>query len=175
MRRAAFFRCQKGTWRSEDGTGNGFRRTMGADRAHSSAAEAAAVPVHWTQADRKSSGADGDRFRPPHGDSLGGPAQGDGLRMRDDVLEAIARLASGRGVGRHPPCLAQPFARSGPTRLVPHGGGQFQCACCFWGRRQGRTLPIEAKAARSTTSSSTATGRRWPSPSAVPMPQTSRN
>src|SRR2546423_4894269 len=55
-----------------------------------------------------------DRYR------LGGPAAGDGLRLRHDLLAALARLARSRRVGKTARDAAGPAAQGGPAGA---GGG----------------------------------------------------
>src|SRR3990170_4882427 len=105
---------------------------MGTDRTASTAGQAAALPIPRSQTGGPSGGAYRNCVCPAHGDSLGGFTQRNGMRVRDDVLEATARLAGRRSVGRHPPDVAQQTARCGQARLVPDGRGQFQRSRRFW-------------------------------------------
>jgi transposase len=57
---------------------------------------------------------------------VGDAAAGDGLRQRDDVLAALARLAAGGCLGTITPGAARPTRRGGGDRLVARQPGQRQ-------------------------------------------------
>lgn len=110
---------------------------MVVDRTHSSAAQAPAFSISRPKAGGASGGAHWDSVRLADRDPVGGFAQRDGLRMRHDLLEAAARLAGGRRVGRHPPSSIEQASRGRQDRLVVHGCRQFQRPRCFWGAQTG--------------------------------------
>lgn len=110
---------------------------MVVDRTHSSAAQAPVFSISRPKAGRASGGAHWDSVRLADRDPVGGFAQRDGLRMRHDLLEAAARLAGGRRVGRHPPSSIEQASRGRQDRLVVHGCRQFQRPRCFWGAQTG--------------------------------------
>ena len=110
---------------------------MGDHRARPPGSQTSAFSISRAQADRKPSGAVGDSLCSENGNTLAGFAPGNGLWVRHELLEATARLASSRRVGRHPPDLAQQAAPGREDRLVTRGRGQFQCARRFWGAQTG--------------------------------------
>ncbi len=85
---------------------------MGFDRAPA-APEAAAVSVSRSQANRQSEGVDGHSVRSEVRHSVGDAAQGNGLRQRNDVLAAVARLAASGRVGEDTSCVAGTPAAGG--------------------------------------------------------------
>ena len=56
---------------------------------------------------------------------MGDAATRDGVRLRSDVLAAVAGLAGGRRLGPTPPRVASPSAPGGPARLEPSLPGQL--------------------------------------------------
>src|SRR5438034_3379202 len=65
-------------------------------------------------------------------------AQGDGLRLGDDLLAAAQRMEQGRGLGQGASKASEASARSRPDRLVPRRGGLLLGA---GGKRGAQTGP----------------------------------
>lgn len=107
-----------------DGPTRGHGRPVGGDRTADS--ETAPSPQGRAAAGQRSPGVNRDFVCAEDRHSVGVSAAGDGLRQRDDVLAAAARLAAGRRLGEAAPPIARPAAGSRPTRLVAGGGGQRQ-------------------------------------------------
>lgn len=59
---------------------------------------------------------------------MGEAARRDGLRLRDELLAAAARLAGGRGLGRLAPPAAGAVAGCGADRLAAGRAGQCHCS-----------------------------------------------
>jgi transposase len=112
------------------------RQFVGGDCA-AFAGEASAAPVSRTEAIGRPRGADRDSVRVEDGDSLGGYATRDGLRVGDDMLAEAARLAEGRRLGHGPPDLAGPAPGSRENRLFACGGGLGLGAGGFGGAQTG--------------------------------------
>lgn len=87
-------------------------------------AETTPVPVSGTQAGPGPQGSDRDRVRAQDGDPMGGPAAGDGLWQRHDLLAAPARVAGGGRVATAARTAAGPLAGRRQNRLVTRGGRQ---------------------------------------------------
>jgi len=81
--------------------------------------------------------ADWNSLRTQNRHRLGGSSAGDGLRLWDDLLAAIAGMAGRGRVGRYSARFAQPLASRGSTRLVSRRGRQRQRPRCFWGAQTG--------------------------------------
>src|SRR5215218_8788606 len=93
----------------------GYRRTVGNHRT-ASTSRAAQTPRRKTT-HRGPGGSDGYRLRAKERHPLGDASQGDGLRIGDDLLATLARVARGRGVGKAAPHLARPPGGGRPDRL----------------------------------------------------------
>lgn len=91
----------------------------------------------WTQTSPGSSGIDRNSLRAQNGHGLAGPAFGNGLWQRDDLLATAPRLAAGGRVEKTPPGIVAPIARGRSDRLVASRGGLQQCARRFWGLQTG--------------------------------------
>src|SRR6266536_3993333 len=63
-----------------------------------------------------------DLVRAAHGDRLGAPAAGVRLRLRDDRLAQVARLAVGPGLGEAARVVARRVARGRSARVVARSG-----------------------------------------------------
>src|SRR5208337_3118828 len=73
------------------------RRTLEADRALATPTQTAPPPLPRPQAHRRPQSPDRHPLRSENRHQLGGPASGDGLRLRHDLLEEAPRLEPGRG------------------------------------------------------------------------------
>lgn len=131
VRREAF------AWRQQHGQTDSDRRRVARDRAVYSGTAAASFSISRPQADRQSSSDDGHSLRAPDRHWLGGPSAGNGLRLRNDVLAALARLDCGRRVGHDPSRLVGSPERRRPDRLVTGPHRQQQRSRCFWGAKTG--------------------------------------
>lgn len=69
--------------------------------------------------------------------ALGIAAQGDGVRLRHDMLAPGARLAGGRRVGEAALHLADEAAQCRAARFLPCDCRQFVGACRAWGKKTG--------------------------------------
>ena len=96
-----------------------------------------------------------DRLGLPHGHyyfraakrhTLADDAQKTGLRLRHDLLAAVARLAAGRNLGFNPFCIAGLAFARWPDRLVACCYRQLFRARSFWGlvvnKRRLLELPV---------------------------------
>jgi len=77
------------------------------------------------------------RRKSPHRHPLGGPAPGDGLWLRHDLLATPARLAKGGRMGQNPQDPAQQIAASRTDRFFPCSSGFRLCTSGFWGAKTG--------------------------------------
>jgi len=126
------FGCHGG---QTNGQASAHGRAMGTCGAGVARAKAAAQ--RWTATNSQSKRPDWNSFRTQNRNRLGGSSPRDGLRVRDDLLAAIAGMAGRGRVGRHPARFAQPPASRGSNRLVTRRGGQRQRSRCFWGAQTG--------------------------------------
>src|SRR5271166_1569460 len=93
------------------------RRTLEADRALATPTQTAPPPLPRPQAHRRPQSPDRHPLRSENRHQLGGPASGDGLRLRHDLLEEAPRLEPGRGLAEAPRDAAGRAARGGQDRL----------------------------------------------------------
>ena len=110
---------------------------MGTDRADIAAAEAEAVEVSRSQAYGSPKGAHRDTVCAQERYSLGDAAEGDGLRLGDDLLAVPARVAGGRGMAEDPRGAACEATRGREYRLVAGSCGQRIGAGGFGGAKTG--------------------------------------
>jgi len=109
---------------------------MGADPTLT-AQQGAASKISRTQTGLRPRGADRNSLRAQDGHGLAGPAFGNGLWQRYDLLAAAARLAKSWRLGKTPPAIVAPIAHGRSARLVA-GRGRFERrACSFWGLQTG--------------------------------------
>jgi hypothetical protein len=117
--------------RTADGRAVGDRRTA--------AAAGAAQAEGWKAPRAEPGGPHRHRLRAQDGHALGDAPEGDGLRVRFDVLAEAARLAGGRGVAPAAPDLAGQAGRGGRDRLVEGVPGLGERARQRGARRSVRT------------------------------------
>ena len=122
-----------------DGEAVGQRRAVAACRAADPEGRAP-LPLPGTQADRRSEGVDGDPVRVADGDPVGVPAQGDGLRVGDDLLASPQGMAGAGRVAAAARAAAGEAARVRPDRLVTGGDRQLARP-----RRWGARRPVQAQ------------------------------
>src|SRR6266496_46008 len=91
--------------------------------------------------------------RAAHGDRLGAPAAGVRLRLRDDRLAQVARLAPGRGLGEAARVVARRVARRRSARVVARSGRLEVPAGEKGARKPVPARSTAAARAASTTSS----------------------
>jgi Transposase DDE domain len=91
-------------------------------------------------------GADRDSVRAQDRHSLGVPAPRDGLRLRHDLLAALAGLEPGRGLASAAHRVAGPSGRNRSDRLEPCQSGQWQPAGQKGGPETGPNPTDRAKA-----------------------------
>src|SRR5437762_2427469 len=101
-------------------TMDGAGRVVGADRTAATPTPAA-VAQPWPETDTGPTGAVRDPVRAVHGDPVGVPAAGVGVRLRDDLLAAPGRMARGRGLATPARAPAGRAARRRQARLVQGG------------------------------------------------------
>jgi len=101
------------------------------------AAQAATMEVSRSKTGRPSRSADGDSLRTSHGNPVGRPAVGDGLRKRRDLLAASARLAGGRHLGPTPSRAAAEARGRDANRLVSRGRRFLVHPCRRRGKKTG--------------------------------------
>ena len=78
------------------------------------------------------------------GDSLGGPAPGDGLRVRHELLAVSPRMAEGRSLGGSPQGPARPVASRRATGPFDGHCGQFPCPSRRGGENTGPS-PVDRR------------------------------
>ena len=139
------------------------RSTLARARTAATAARST-FPFPGSQAHRGSTLLDRHPVRASHRDSVGVPAQGDGLWQWRDVLAQAARLASRRSVGEAAPRTSGEAASSRETRLVARSGRLVvDPRDRRGGKKAGRIQRIEHDPGASTTSSPMAEGSPCPS------------
>jgi hypothetical protein len=128
----------------------GDRRPVGDRR---TAAAPGAAQAEGRQAPRaRPGGPHRHRLRAQDGHTLGDAPQGDGLRLRFDVLAEAARLAGGGRVGAVAPGLAGQAWPGGRDRLVEGVFGLGERARQKGGRKVGKNpTDLKANRARSAT------------------------
>src|SRR5271157_4560905 len=139
------------------------RRTLEADRALTTPTQTAPPPLPRPQAHRRPQSPDRHPLRSENRHQLGGPASGDGLRLRHDLLEEAPRLEPGRGLAEAPRDAAGRAARGGQDRL---GAGAdptaASCAPAAVADGRARALSTAARGGASTRSSPMRAGfRSW--------------
>ena len=77
---------------------------------------------------------------------MGIPAEGDGLRLRDDLLASTAGLAGGGGVEESPSRAARGVPPGGQDRLVARGRGQLERSSLKRGLQTGPDPTDRARA-----------------------------
>src|SRR5437667_5298794 len=119
-----------------DGEAAGLRRVVGADRAVDPEGEAA-LPLSGAQAARRPQGVDGDPVRVADRDRVGVLAAGAGLRLGDDLLATLTRVATGRCVAAAARVAAGEAERGRPDRLVAGRDRQLARAGVWGGAKTG--------------------------------------
>jgi len=152
------------------------RRSVGADRAAPARAQAAAQALSRAQEARRPQSDDRDCVRAAFRHSLANAAAGNGVRLRDDVLEPSVRVAGSGRVGEDPsraPAEA-PWGRS--DRLVAGARGfRFAARGGGGGKKAAPIRPTGARPGANITSSRTRGDCPWPFVSRAPTSMTSRN
>jgi transposase len=95
------------------------------------------VSVSRAKTNIKSPGPDGDIVRVENRYWLGRPAAGDGLRLWNDLLASVARMAKSRRVGPDTQGSAEQITTSRPDRFFPCDSRFVISACRFWGAKTG--------------------------------------
>lgn len=121
---------------------------MDIDRACSAAAQAAPQEVSGAQADQQPPSVDRDFVCLENRHPVGVFTPGDGLRFGNDVLAALARLATSWCVGQAPPFGLEPFARTWRVGLVSRGRRFFLGARGRRGKKTGPS-PVDRRKAGS--------------------------
>ena len=122
------------------------RGTLEGDRAVVAAFASTKGKELGAQTDPAPGGADGHPLRAQDRHCLGGPAPGDGLRQRHELLAAAGRLAASRGVGAPAPLVPGEAGRGGQDRLAPLPGGLLQRARPKRGAKTGPNPTDRARA-----------------------------
>jgi len=95
------------------------------------------IPVSRSKIHSRPCSADRDIIRTENRHRLGRFAQRNGVRLGDDLLAKIARLATGWYLGQNTPGSAKQITTGRPDKLFPRGGGFIFSTCCFWGAKTG--------------------------------------
>lgn len=111
------------------------RRIVDSHRTPSSACQT--TQDAWTNSCPQPHGAAGHSVRPSHGHSVGVLAQGNGLRLRNDVLAAPGQVERPWGLAARPRSASGRTQRRGPYRLGSSDCGLIERARCFWGDQTG--------------------------------------
>lgn len=129
---------------------------MGRNRTAVATAEAATQAASGAQADRRSRDAQRHSVRAALGDPLGDAPQGDGLRVRDDLLAATESLAGGRRVwGRLHRLLLARLRSADRIDFSRAIADSSSIRAVGAGKKLDRTQPIAVNRARNTTFSPT--------------------
>src|SRR6266498_895814 len=142
-----------------DGEAAGVGRVVGADRAADPEGQAA-LPLPRSEANRRPERADGDLVCLSDGDPLGVPAEGDGLRLGDDLLAAFARVAAGGRLAPTARAAVGEAKRSRSDRLVAGRDRQLARAGVWGGEKTGPS-PVD-RARRGSKHHLIACGRGTP-------------
>ena len=105
----------------------------------------------WAKAAGQPKGADRDIICVEDGHSVGRLAPRDGMRVRDELLAALARMAGSRGVGEVAQNVVGETAGEREDRLDALSGGQFIGARGFGAKKPGQTQLTEPNRGRNTT------------------------
>jgi transposase len=101
------------------------------------AGEKTQISISRSKANIKSPGLDRDIIRVENRYWLGRPSTGDGMRLWDDLLASIARMAKSWRVGQNTPRNAEQITTGRPNRFFPCGGRFVVSAGRFWGAKTG--------------------------------------
>ena len=132
-------------WMRSYGSAHSRRRTLADHRTSFAASQGTAISVSRSQAGRQPQSAHRHTLCAPHWHPVGGPAAGNGLRMRHDLLAAAARLDRSRGMADVAQGAARSAQRGRSDRLGSRDCRQQQRPRCFWGDQTGPNPTDRAK------------------------------
>lgn len=95
------------------------------------------IPVSRSKTHTRPCSTDRNIIRTENRHRLGRFAQRNGLRLGNDLLAKVARLATGWCLGQNTPCSAEQIKTGEPDKLFPCGGGFILSTCHFWGAKTG--------------------------------------
>lgn len=110
---------------------------MGDSRTAAAKEQTAAQAISGTQTPGASPSVERHLVCPQVGNSLGDVAEGDGLRLRHELLAILARVAGGWRVGSLARSAAHALTRGRQDRFFPRDCRQLQCARDARGKKTG--------------------------------------